>query len=193
MAEDTTVVQNAPTFDEPVHNRDIPSDAPEDFEEKVEEPMSAVEAFDPSSTTDILEDGFDKLNDDATQFRSVEESVPEPPVESDIAEEYRIPTDVDAPEIVEAPTEIDEALVKEEIEDVAGHEIALHDGSRSTGDEDSTLVQADAPSIDHSNKVNVERVYEREPSEDDEILASEELMEGDTMLNLSEGIHYPAS
>jgi hypothetical protein len=193
VAEDTAVVQNAPTLDEPLHHRDIASDAPEDFEEMVEEPIAAVESFDPSSTTDILEDDFDKWNDDAPQFKSLEESVPEPPVASGKAEEYSIPTDVDAPEIVEAPIEIDEALVKEEIEDVAGHEIALHDSSRSTGDEDSTLVQADAPFMDHSDKVNVERVYEREPLEDDEILASEQLMEGDTMLDLSEGIRYPVN
>jgi hypothetical protein len=193
VAEDTAALQNAPTFDEPLHHLDIASDAPEDFEEKVEEPIAAVETFDPSSTTDIVEDGFDTLNDDTPQFRSVEESVPGSPVESGIAEESSILTGVDAPEIVEASTEINEALVKEEIEDVAVHEIASHDGSRSTGVEDNTVVQADVPFIDHSDKVNVERVDEGEPLEDDEIRASEQIMEGDTLLNLSQGIHYPSN
>jgi hypothetical protein len=170
------------------------SDAPEDFEEKVEEPIAAVETFDPSSTTDIPED-FDKLNNDVPQLeKSVEESLPEPPVETDKAEEHSIHTDVDVPEIVEAP--IDEALVKKEVEDPAGHEAALHEGNKSTVDEDSTLVRADAPFLDSSDEVNVERVYEREPLEDDEndeSLTSEQLMEGDTTLNLSEGIQYPVN
>jgi hypothetical protein len=180
VAEDTAAVQNIPTFDEPLHHLDIASDAPEDFEEK-------VETLDPSSITEILEDDVDKLN--APQLKgSVEESMQDPPLETDIPEEPSIPTDVDVPEIVEAPMEMDEALVKEEVEDVAGDEVALHEGNKSTADEDSTLVQADAPFMDHSDKVNVERVYEQEPLEDDESLASEQLMEGGTTLNLSEGI-----
>jgi hypothetical protein len=239
-------VQHTPIVDEPLQNIDAPTDVPKDFEEQVEEHTTPIETFEPSSNTDIVEDVGDSNVETSELERSVDESMPDLPVEREVTDEDNIPTehgspieaveasstadvvedlddsnvegpqvessveesvpalcverevvdehsiatDVDVPKIIKASPEINEEIAELGVDDVVDNESEkVHHGNESIVDEDTTLVHTDAPFTDLSDKVtSEEHVYETGPVKADDNLTSDYIMEGDTMLNVPEGI-----
>jgi hypothetical protein len=116
---------------------------------------------------------------------------PEPtlPVEEEDADEHNIPTEVDVPETVGASPEIHE-VGELGVGDVVDKDIQeVYHGNEPMLDEDTTLIHTEAPFTDLSDKFkSEEHVYETASVEADDNFTSDYIMEGDTMLNVPEGM-----